>query len=259
MPRYYPKKPTQVETMYELETSKNKYLLTTRESESSVMIYIGGIDTYCLECQIIKENAVANLPKIIYDEKCSLTGKFERGTDTLMLMTLLVNYVKEKYTYVSAITFDDYSTRECTPAVHIELAPFYFVFHEKTWYMDRMDAYVFDPVEKDDFITKTNKFQEAKKETSWEQYDSMVTTKHPLPESEMRALYDSSETWLEFFNALKSAMKKDMHALCLYMYPWITSFVQTVAKLKFTSIQFAIPVNKFVNLTRIKIWKRKNH
>ena len=106
-----------------------------------------------------------------------------------------------------------------------------------------MDAYVFDPVEKDDFITKTNKFQEAKKETSWEQYDSMVTTKHPLPESEMRALYDSSETWLEFFNALKSAMKKDMHALCLYMYPWITSFVQTVAKLKFTSIQFAIPVN----------------
>ena len=76
MPRYHIKKPTQTETREEIETSSNKYLLTSRESEYSTMIYIGGLDSWCLECQIIRENPVANMPKIEYDERCSLSGRF---------------------------------------------------------------------------------------------------------------------------------------------------------------------------------------
>lgn len=244
MPRYYPKKSTQTESRYEFTTSENKFLLTVRESNesNSIMIYIGGIDTYCLECQLFKDSMIANLPKIMYDEKCSLTGRFERGTDIMRIMSLLITYIQDTYPHVTAITFDDFSTRECEHGIHIDLAPFYYVFHNETWYMNRMNAYIYDSSENDLFKSKTAQFHATKAGLRWEEFDAYVTTKHPLPLSQMIEIYNGSKSWLDFFNSLKSALKNDMKILCNYMYPWITLFIQRLANLRFTSIQFAIPV-----------------
>jgi hypothetical protein len=244
MPRYYPKKPNQTESRYEITTSENKFLLTVRESNESdsVMIYIGGIDTYCLECQLFKHSTIANLPKIMYDEKCSLTGRFERGTDVIRIMSLLITYILDTYPHVTTITFDDFSTRECEHGIHIDLAPFYYAFHNETWYMNRMNAYIYDPIDNDIFKSKTTKFQAAKVRTHWEEFDAYVTTQHPLPQSQMIELYNASTSWLAFFNSLKTALKNDMKILCEYMYPWITTFIQHFANLRFTAIKFAIPL-----------------
>lgn len=244
MPRYYPKKSNQTESRYEITTSENKFLLTVRESNESdsVMIYIGGIDTYCLECQVFKHRTIANLPKIMYDEKCSLTGRFEHGTDVMRIMSLLITYIQDTYPHVTAITFDDFSTKECEHGIHIDLAPFYYAFHNETWYMNRMNAYIYDSIENDLFRSKTTQFQATKASLRWEEFDAYVTTKHPLPQSQMIEIYNGSKSWFDFFNSLKAALKNDMKILCDYMYPWITSFVQRFANLRFTAIQFAIPV-----------------
>lgn len=254
MPRYYPKKSSQTETCYEMKTSENRFLLTVRESNESdsIMIYIGGTDTYCIECQLFKHSPIANLPKIMYDEKCSLTGKFERGTDTLRIMSLLISYIQDTYPHITSITFDDYSTRECEHGVHIELAPFYYALYNETWYMNRMNAYVYNPIEKDIFETKTLEFQASKKTTPWEIFDSFVTTKHPLPIGQMVDLYNVSKSWLDFFNALKAALKNNMKTLCEYMYPWIVSFIYKFAHIRFTAIQFAIPIQMNDKISRVE-------
>jgi hypothetical protein len=237
-----------------MKTSENRFLLTVRESNESdsIMIYIGGPDTYCIECQLFKHSPIANLPKIMYDEKCSLTGKFERGTDTLRIMSLLISYIQDTYPHVSSITFDDFSTRECEHGVHIELAPFYYVFHNETWYMNRMNAYIYDPIENDIFQRKTLQFQASKEKTPWETFDSIVTTKHPLSQLDMIELYNANKTWLEFFNALKAALKNNMKTLCVYMYPWISSFINNFARIRFTAIQFAIPLQTNDKLSKIE-------
>jgi hypothetical protein len=244
MPRYYPKKSNQTEYGYELTTSENKFLLTVRESNESdsVMIYIGGIDAYCLECQLFKDSNIANLPKIMYDEKCSLTGRFEHGTDVMRIMSLLITYIQDIYPHVLSITFDDFSTRECEHGIHIDLAPFYYAFYNETWYMNRMNAYIYDSIENGLFSSKTAQFQATKAALNWDEFDAYVTTEHPLPQSQMIELYTASKSWLDFFNSLKAALKNDMKILCDYMYPWITSFVQRFANLRFTAIQFAIPL-----------------
>ena len=194
------------------------------------MIYIGGIDYYCLECQIFLNNPIANLPKIEYDGRCSLIGRFERGTDTRAILALLFSYLQKNYPFVNQITFEDYSSRTCADQREIDLAAFHYVFDLKTWYMTHMNARFAEPSEQIVFNKKTSEFQESKKATSWAKYDSFVTMRHPLPEKEMQEMFQASKTWTEFFNAMKSRV--EMGDLCTYMAPWISTFVRSFANLQ---------------------------
>lgn len=240
MPRYYAKKSTQTETREELETATNTYLLTRRISDWSVMLYIGGLHTYCIECQVIYDSPIANLAKIEYDETCSLTGRFKRGSDTVGILELLLSYIHNNFKHVRQLQFDDYSYRECDDRRRIDLATFSYVFNEKTWYMKTMGAKFADPTDTETFLQANKKFQEKKAATSWMEYDHYVTTAHPLPEEEMKKFFEESATWKSFFHALKSRL--DIAELCVYMEPWIQQFVKEMARLQFSTMRFVMDV-----------------
>ena len=240
MSRYYAKKPTQTETREELETKTNTYLLTRRSSDWSEMIYIGGTTTYCIECQILHDNPIANLSKIEYDETCSLSGTFKRGSDTVGILELLLSYIHNTFKHVHQVQFDDYSYRECDDRRRIDLAPFSYVMYEKTWYMNTMGAKFANEEDSRKFLNANKAFQEKKMNTKWEEYDRFVTTAHPLPEEDMKKLFEEHGTWKAFFNALKSRL--NIADLCVYMEPWITQFVKEMAGLKFSNMRFVMDV-----------------
>lgn len=189
---------------------------------------------------MFKDNPHANLAKIEYNASCSLTGKFERGQDVFIILSLLMNYIKENYTHVIALEFDDYSYRNCTPSLEIDLAPFHYALDGKTWYMSKLNAYFIDPIEENDFLAKDALFQASKSTTSWDKYDSIVTTPHPLSIESMIAIYSESRTWKDFFSRLRQAVP--IETLCVYMAPWITNFIKNQAKINFTSYKFAMYV-----------------
>lgn len=240
MPRYYPKKSSQTESLHVLQTQKNSYLLTIRESEWSTLLYIGGTNYYCLECQIFKDNPLANLAKIEYNASCSLTGKFERGHDVFVILSLVMTYIKENYKHITTLLFDDYSYRNCSSSLEIDLAPFHYAIDGKTWYMSKLNAYFIEKSEELEFLAKDTQFQASKSTTSWEKYDSLVTTPHPLPIDNMITIYSESETWKDFFSRIRQTMP--IETLCTYMAPWITNFIKNQAKINFTSYKFAIDV-----------------
>jgi hypothetical protein len=240
MPIYHQKKTTQEETRQEIETLSSKYLLTLRISETSTMIYIGGITAWCIECQIIHNSNTANLVKIVYDEKCSLSGKFKRGQGTKELMALLLAYIHNNYPYIHNISFDDYSYRECSDKERIDLAYFYYLLEGETWYMKTMGAKFLNTEHKTYFTIATQAFNELKTTMSWDTYDIDVTVAHPLVLEEMKALFHEHKTWQSFFQALKD--KVDIADLCIYMTPWITNFVKKYAKLYFNTMKFVMPV-----------------
>ena len=261
MPNYYPKKPSQEETRKEIETSTNRYLLTLRKSATSTMIYMGGVNTWCIECQVIHDYPIANLVKIVYDEKCSLSGKFKRGTDTKGLMALMLTYIRSNYPFVNQITFEDYSTRECDDKEQIDLACFNYLLKGKTWYMDKMGATIFTEKDQADFNKATENFNKLKRKMSWEDYDSDIHFAHPLLPEEMKTIFHESNTWQEFFNNVLQKISKlkespydvrlpkditkevvDLSDMCRYMNPWIKNFVKKHANLDFTSIKFVMPI-----------------
>ena len=240
MPRYYAKKPTQTEIREEIETDTNTYLLTRRNSDWSSMLYIGGLTTYCIECQIIYNSPIADLAKIEYVEPCTLTGRFKRGSDTVGILELLLSYIQQNFKHIRQLQFDDYSYRECDDCRRIDLASFSYVLHEKTWYMKTMGAKFANKVDEEMFQLANKEFQENKANTSWIEYDRYVTTAHPLPEEEMQKVFEENKTWKSFFNALISRL--DIAKLCVYMEPWIKQFVKEMAKLQFSNMRFAMNV-----------------
>ena len=241
MPAYPAIKSSQTEINEVIKTTANSYLLKTRTSDSSTLIYIGGIDTYCIECQIEPANPVGLLSKIEYDEKCSLTGRYERGTDITTIMTIMLEHIQSKFLYVKQLKFDDYSYRECGPGIHIDLAYFYYALFGETWYMKKMGAYFMSEADKQMFERRHSDFQKSKETMSWAQYDRYVTTEHPLQVNRIQKIYSETTTWTSFFTILRDAVD-DIGSMCIYMAPWITTFIKERAKLRFTSYTFVMDI-----------------
>jgi len=69
-------------------------IITQVESDTSVTIYIGSNDIYCIDAQVLKINdkeyaEIGNLTKIRWDSVCSIEAPFERGKDTIMILVEL--------------------------------------------------------------------------------------------------------------------------------------------------------------------------
>lgn len=238
MPPYYPKKQTQTETRYEISAdARTTYLLTVRESPTSTMLIFGGADFWCAEFQVFPSDPIANMPKIEYDDHCTLSGRFTRGDGILQLLRLALSYIAERYPHVRQIQFDDMSYRECDERSVVDLAFFYYALYGKTWYMAKLDA---TPVDGERFTTATAQFNARKQTMSWRDFDNAVPSAHLLPDTAMREIYDSSPTWTTFFQRVRD--ESDIQTLCRYMAPWITRFIKRIAGLNFSAMPFRLPV-----------------
>jgi len=256
MPHYYPKKPTQTEVKEVIETAMNKFLLTVRTSDTSSMLYIGGVNVWCIGCQVLHGEPVANMPNIEYNETCSLTGRYKRGIDTVGILALLMTYVHDRFPNVTNITFDDYSWRSCDEQQTIDLAPFYYLMYGVTWYMNKMGATFEKEADAAHFTDANRQFQQLKTTMTWAEFDAEVTTAHPLPDSEMRRLYEGSETWPVFFSKVKEQVP--IEDLCRYMAPWVKDFVRNRAGLLFESMKMVMPVVGAIPYTISPFTKRTN-
>jgi hypothetical protein len=204
------------------------------------MLYIGGPHFWCLECQVLVGQKIANLPKIEFNEDCSISGHFERGKDVITIIRLLISYLQNNYPMIKSIHFNDFSYRNCSETQTVDLAPFYYLLHGKTWYMVHMDAIFVEDDEALKFAEASERFQEQKSKMKWEDMDSYITAAHPLPLKDMKSLFESTYTWSSYFNTLSE--KTDINTLCCYMAPWVTNFVAKVGKLRFHSPEFALPI-----------------
>ena len=238
----YPEiKTTQVEKNEIIKTSMNSYLLKTRISDAGTLLYMGGIDKYCIECQIDPRDSVGLLSTIEYDEKCSLTGKYERGTDTLTIMTLMIEHIQAIFPHVKQLKFDDYSYRECSTGSYIDLAYFYYAIFGKTWYMKKLGAYFMADFDKLSFERFHTSFQKSKETTEWAIYDRYVTTEHPLPLEQMQKIFSETNTWVSYFTRLRDELD-DIARLCIYMQPWITTFIKEKGRLRFTAYTYVMDI-----------------
>lgn len=255
MPKYPLKKDSQEEIRYEIQTKDNTYLLTIRKSETSIMLYIGGPYYYCLECQIFMDDNsnVANLSKIEYNENCSLTGNFERGKDTKAIINLLISYLIDNYPNIYKLIFNDFSYRSCSNNSNIDLAAFNYLLYGKTWYMKHLFAKFFKNTDSELFSKLSKQFNEKKKEMKWEDFDKFITSKHPLPNIDMERIFDNSESWNEYFCKLIQII--DIDTMCVYMSDWITNFLYSVGKIRFSSYDFflTIPYHQSFKKTNYKL------
>ena len=262
MPPYPPAKSSQYEKNLLLRVGSHIYRLSARTSEFSTMIYLGGHTTQCIECQVFPTNPIGNLVKIAYDERCSLSGMFERGSSIKQLLAVLLSYLQKYYPYVTALSFTDASSRDCGSKHTIQLASFYYLLYGKTWYMQNMAAVFAKSADTMRFQKANTSFQARKATMTWEEFDRYITAKHPLSEEMMKELYNNASSWSEYFQSLRDKIgaaelcEPDSAEQSLsnvwtdaeyrlqteYMAFWIDSFMSNIVRFSFPLYSFLLPV-----------------
>jgi hypothetical protein len=240
MPYYPGVRPTQQEKNLLIRVGSHTYRLTAQTSSFSTMIYLGGHTTHCITCQVIPSDPTGNLVKIAYDELCSLSGIFERGSGIKQLLAVLLSYLQKYHPHVTALSFTDASSRDCGLKHRIQLASFYYLLYGKTWYMQNMAAVFASSVDAARFQQADTAFQARKATMSWEDFDARIAAPDPLSKEIMKELYNTSSTWFAFFQSLRD--KIGTANLCEYMAYWIDPFMTSVVRFSFPSYSFLLPV-----------------
>lgn len=220
-----------------------RMVMTIHETESSITIYIGNAKIYCVDVQLLKKvngkfYDTGNLNKIRWDKVCSLNDDFKRGTDSVMLLKLVISYIHLKYPEVKHLRFTDLSTKECDDGSSINLAALKFLTVGKTWYEDNFGASI---DEQSEMFYKTLLKQILEKKKSWETIKTVIpVSKLSLPEEYLENLYNKAETWQEFFNPILDKLGRVR--TCILFSPWFNSFVLGYLRMSYISLQYSLPV-----------------
>jgi hypothetical protein len=243
--------------------SAKSLLMTTHETQTSIIIYIGGHDVYCIEAQILKDtstndSSIGNFTKIRFDVACSLEHNFARGHDTNMLLKLLLTYILHTYPTVKTMRFNDHSfrrnecfsssddenasVRTCENGYSVELSHMLYIISGKTWYEKNFGAYL-DSFDREKWNILEQNFQQMKSHISWNTMKDIITSEFPIDALSLQKQYESATTWQEFFGPL--ATQIGIAQFCNFIAPWLYRFIQTYFRFNFIAATYILPVRDY--------------
>ena len=233
-----------------LRVGKKSIKLTIFENEDTVTLFLGGHDVFCIDAFLYKPDSPfvkygcdvtkCVLSHIYHNHRCSLEHDFQKGIDTKMILRLLISYIQLHYPYIRTLSFTDTSFRTCENGQHIELAEMSYIRTGKTWYESNFYAYLEEPYAST-FRQADSIFQEHKKFFTWEMMKSFILSDLPLPETDMKTMFETASTWQEFFGPLSN--KIGIPEFCIFVAQWLHRFLHLHMRYSFTSAKYQIPLD----------------
>lgn len=244
----YPEKnPQETETFQVIRLGSLSILLTKRESEKQITIYLGGPTRWCVYCELPKVGGqlkdIGYLNKVRFDLLCSMEHSFAKGHDTKQLIRLLVQYIHENYPSVTHLSFNDTSTKACDNKVDTSLAFMTFLYTEQTWYEKNFRAFIATQ-SKANYEDLKRRFMDLKQkpwEEFWE-YAYRGADSLPIPESVLKGIYDSSETWKEFYGSIVDRV--GIAEFCNWISFWSQRYMHDHG-IHFMTFTFHLPIRSY--------------
>lgn len=224
-----------------------EFLVTLQTSDTSTVYYFGSIHDHCVVCQVFSEDSMmarftdvryANISNVYYEELCCVNRKFIRGEDTRALLQLVFSFIRERHPHLIGAYLTDKSTRTCDNGEPIDLAVMHYLQDGQTWYMSRFGAFL---EEKDTVKLREAESKFTKENIEWALIEGYSSKTFPIPDDEMKSLYESSTSVLDFFQRLYKRI--GISEFCIYMSYWIESFMKDYFKFNFSSKKFYILFN----------------
>jgi hypothetical protein len=239
-PRLPPRSSEKQEEKYVITLpDKTEYLVVSHESDTSFV---------CAVCQVYKEDThmsrfqdvrLAHISNIDYQELCCLNRRFQRGTDTRMLIHLVLSIINKRHPWVIGATLNDYSERPCSNNHIIDLAIMHYLQDGQTWYMSRFGAVM---SETDNIKLKAAEESIVQKNYPWELINSYIIYRDlTIDITEIQDLYISSSNILDFFRRLYA--KIGISEFCSFLSLWIDRFMKERFTFNFRQPIFTIMIN----------------
>jgi len=204
----------------------------------------------CLEGHITLENLskndrfssfeyTANLIKIDALQECSLQDITEEYTEKHSfgkeMIDAILYFINCQFPLIKTISLDDASYIPCIreSSDTLDLLVYYIALHKKTWYEDKMNAYMKPKEKYDAYRAQVDNYgtKETKAQKSWEDiYIRMMRGNNYTIEmldthkDKYKDIYEKSETLPEFFVSLNKSIPRKYK--CRFFKDWLESFIK---------------------------------
>jgi hypothetical protein len=247
----YPSKNTMIDKKV-ITIQKKRILLTTHETTDAIHLYFGGYNNiYCLHISLYKKDSIfarmincsiATLEHIYFNEECTLDRNFKRGVDTNMLLQFGIKYIHDKYPHIQYLRFIDASYRTCDNNQTVNLYELQYITTGKTWYENKYNAFIEEKGQEEAFRKAERDFQSLKSQISWTHMKQIMNVSSDDEET-MKLSYEESNTWQEFFGKIHDRI--GVSNFCMFVAPWLASFMMNYSKMQFTGTKYLMPIVKY--------------
>ena len=204
-----------------ISTKHNQFLLTCNMKSNYLYITYGNFDKECIELFLYNNSTIAKMPSFDYHKQCNLKNDLLNGSGTRDLMIsfcyALKTIFKNKILYIH---LDDYSNITCDNGIKVNLATYNFAFYNKTFYERHFSA---------ELVSNHLLYQQKKLLMNDENYKKNskwflnLIQKYNLPDLKLQEMYESVNTYNEFFKKLVDYYSKN--ELCHVVQDWIQEFI----------------------------------
>jgi hypothetical protein len=222
---------------------KEKHMIiTSYETASAITIYIGSYDIYCVEVVLYKRSSdntfySGTLNKARWDNACSLGSPFEKGTDTIMILKLLMTYIKDRYPDVPYIAFTDMSTKTCEDGSSVNLAGMKIFTVGKTWYESHFKIHM-DNSYKQIYMERLEYAAKQKSEMTFEDFARHSRIhKSGIEYDTLQQIYIKSSTWQAFFSEVRKRIREFNFCTWLSYEGWFDNFLK-ILRFNIQSLEF---------------------
>jgi hypothetical protein len=165
------------------------------------------------------------------------------------MIKTLINYIKNTYPNVTALTFNDMSTKTCDDGSSVSLAAMKLFTDGETWYETHFDISL-DTYNKSLYETIKKTINEKKRELSFDKfsiYSNIASL--PIQNDKLRTIYEESDTWQKFFSEIRNIV--GISKLCIWLSKnnWFDIFLHTILKVNIASILFMLDIKQYDNIT----------
>lgn len=163
---------------------------------------------------------IAEISWIGYNSQCSITESFPSGTDTIHLMQTAMTFVCKRYKWIEHFQFIDDNKVPCIEGIHVHLASLSLVIYGKTYFEKYFCAYLQNQRERNEYLKNIEKLGDPYYKFPYEMFINLFCIREEHPE--MKNIYNSKTTYIDFFNDFKEHTK---HDFCRLVSPWIQEFI----------------------------------
>ena len=249
------------------KNSKKIFIITIFECKTSITIYIGSPNIYCIDCQLLK-NINTGIPytgiltKARWDIECSIDNYFKKGNDSpaqeqfknqlyelddsILIIKLLLSYIKNNYPTVHDIIFTDMSTKECDDKSSVNLASMKVFTDGKTWYETHFDVKMGD-IYKELYDKMKIQANKIKSELQFDNFMGYaIIDKLAIEKEELKKIYNEARTWQDFFSQIREKIGVSKYCIWLGTSNWFDNFVRTILQFNTLGLQFIFEPKEYI-------------
>lgn len=194
----------------------------------------------------------AKIPHALYEPECAIGSKLERGSGTVLMLKTLLQYVHKQLPTITLFEFDDMSHIDCIPRHNknmskhspprpslkpLSLSHLSIAYNSKTWYEDKFNATMIDPVKYKKYRETIRFLEQPDKKPDFIQF--LQIAQPPTDQYDyLESIYNKSNTYREFFNNIPKSNR------CTILLPWLVQFMDHYLKDVFSTNGWQIDVTK---------------